>query len=300
MPTPSGPRSGKHGYAYTINGIKHMKNWSLNWNQALETRYHSESRGGPERFYGVEDWSGTIEGFGGNPLIFPGDEIALELFTGPSTGVYGAVGETYKGNAIVDQLTINWNWQPNQSLNWSVNFSADGCLSEAEDEEYDLSTTCDTSMCNLSLTYQDECIAGSAGTGVEGLWTTWNNVESAVLTITAANQAVVNSSTACCTQRVPGNIDFNLAVVDQEEYPILDFNTYYNLRLYTTAALYWQLRFGLLQDITNIRVDRESGAIVNKTNTLQMTGRICCGTDPAQHGSIITPASRLAWPIAAV
>ena len=300
MAAPSGPRSGKHGYVYTQYGETYIRNWLLNWNQALAARIHSASAGGTERVYGVEDWNGTFEAFGGNPNIFPGDEFTIGLFSGPSDGVHGTTGQYWSGDAICDSLTINWNWQPSQTINWSAAFSANGCLADTDDEKYDAGADCVASMCTLSITYQNECVAGSGGTGDEGSFTTLANVESATLTITAANQAVVNSSTACCTKRVPGNIDWTLAIVDQEEYPILAYNTYYRFRLYDTAATYWSLAFGLLQDISNIRVDRENGTLVTKTNTLAMNARACCGQNDAILGEIVDPDLVTRWPIAVV
>lgn len=289
MAAPSGPRSGKHG---AVNGVPVTRNWTLNILNALERRYHSASRGGPDVDLGIEDWNGILEGFGGFPPFFPGDIVALILFTGPSTGVLGATGDTYTGFAIIDSLTVNWNWQPNNSLNWSASFSADGCLTEVEGEELDVSAVCLDRMCSV-LPFIDDDICGSPGSYAE-----WANVESATLTITSANQMVVNSSTDCCTFRIPGNIDWTLDIVDQEEYIIPVYTIPYGFRMYINGTQYWQLSWGQLMNISNLRVDIETGALVTKTNNFVMNGRLCCGSAAATLGSIIDPAGATQWPIA--
>lgn len=295
MPAPSGPRSGKHG---AVNGINTVRNWSLNITGAIETRYHSASRGGPERYAGVEDWNGVIEGFGGNPGIFPGDSVALVLFSGPDDGVYGHDGLTYYGTALIDSLAINWNWQPSQSLTWSAGFSANGCIASQDDTIADTPNIgCTARMCSLSVAYLDDC--GTTGTS----FTEWDNIESATLTFNADNQMYVNSSTNCCTGRRPGNIDWTLELVDQEDYAVMDSADVWAFRLYDTATTYWQLYWGILQDLSNIRVDIESGAIKTKTNTIVMNGRTCCanvGTGTtADIGYIINPSGGTEWPIPA-
>jgi hypothetical protein len=293
MASPSNVRSGKHG---AVNGVPSVRNWTLNILNQVETRIHSASRGGPERHQGIEDWNAVIEGFGGNPGIFPGEDLTMSLFTGPSTGVFGATGLAYTGTAIVDSLTINWSWQPNQSINWSANISANSCIGYTEADIVDSSTTCYARACGLNVYYyQDLC----AGTGTADVL--WERVESATLTITADNQAYVNSSTTCCTYRVPGNIDWTLDIVDQEDYRVIDeYDDYAAFKLYVDGTNYWDIAWGILQGINNVRVDIESGAVKTKTNSLAMTSRVCCdvvgsATD-AEIGHIIDPGGTTKWP----
>jgi len=293
MTAPSGPRSGKHG---VVNGICFVRNWTLNVLNAVETRYHSASRGGPERYTGIEDWNATFEGFGGDPGIFPGDIIDLKLFAGPSSSTWGDPGQTWYGSAIVDSLSVIWNFQPNQSLQWAASVSANGCITQTDDEYYDTTClTCPTQMCSLAIKYMDDCGTGTA-------YADWNYIESATLTFTAANVAYINSTSACCTNRRPGNIDWSLDIVDQEDYPVMATSDTWAFRLYTSAAAYWELTWGILQNISNIRVDIESGAIKTKTNNIVMSGRTCCtgvGTGAgADIGAIKDPGGTTVWPIA--
>lgn len=294
----SGPRSGKHAF---VSGLSQITGWTLNWNESYETKYHSASRGAPERTRGVEDWNGTITGFGGNPGLFPGDEFAFRFFDGPDDGVYGHTGLIWYGNGIIDSMSIVWNWTPNQSLNWTINFSANGCLDDMIGELYDTSTECANRMCNLAIEYDEACLSLGTGTGTgTGSYLEWPNVESATWTVTANNQVITNSSTQCCTERTAGTLDWTLDIVDQEQYLILDRSTPYAFKLYTTSTAYWLLKWGYLLNVSNIRADISTGAIMTKTNNFAMTGRVCCGTDSAITGVITDPDSTDVWPVAAV
>ena len=291
MASPSGPRSGKHAAAL---GITNLRNWTLNRINALETRYHSATRGGPARQDGVNDWNGTVESFGGFPDFFPGDYITgLSLFEGPDDSVYGHTGVTWTGNAIVDYITINWNFQPNQSLNWSAGFSAHGAIVDGTGVVDDVSDDCPDRICDLHIDHLDPCIP-------EVAYTEWLNVESAILTIRAANVPYVNSTTACETFRRSGNIDFTFDITDQEDYTIVDLLADLSLRAYITASAYWELNYAKLQNFSNIRADRETGAIKNKTNNFVMNGFLCCtpGSGASTIGSIIDPDGVTQWPIA--
>lgn len=288
----SGPRTGRHG---AVNGLTSVRNWSLNWNQNLASRVLSSTRGGTMRFAGIEDWSASVEGFGGFPGIFPGDNVSLKMFAGPDDGVFGHYGAVYQGYALVDSLTINLQWQPTVQASWSANFSANGCMSQAPGEYSDDVLECVSQLCSIDLTYQDECVAGSGGTGDEGFFTSAANVESVTLTFNAANIPIVNSNTNCCTEREPGILDWSLAIVDQEQYPMWDYNKYYRFRVYIDAITYWSVAFGLLQDISNVRVDIESGALVTKTNNFVMASHACCDATPTL-GEVVDPLGVVRWP----
>lgn len=304
MGSPSGPRTGRHGF---MNGVPFMRYWSLNWSQALETRYHSASYSGPERTPGIEDWNGVVEGYGGKPGIFPGESIALKLFSGPSDGVHGNTGKVYAATAIADSLTINWQWQPSQMLGYALNFSANGCMGSEENDYYDTTDTCHANMCNMWVEIASVCdieVDTGTGTGTTSLpvYTEVQNLESASLSITADNGVIVNSSTNCCTQREHGNVDWTITLTDQEQYPLFNFNEYYAFKMYIAPGVYWDVQYGELQDITDIRIDRETNDIVSKTNVFAGSGRICCGDDAgdgATIGQIVDPDSATKWPVTA-
>jgi hypothetical protein len=304
--TVSGPRSGKHGvvYAYVWDsieqayeenacGLAQVRNWNLNILGQVETRVHSASWGGPERYPGIEDFNVTVEGFGAFPCAtFPGYYANLYLFAGPDDGVAGHDGVAYNLDVICDSLTLTWNWEPTRSLMWSAVFSSTGCL-EMESENtwiLDESTECYDRMCGLLLAYRNACAGSGGATPIDG-------VTNATLTFTCNNQTAMNSSMDCCTYRTPGGLtDWTLDITQQEDYYTFLNTELYEFLLYNTVSTYWDLQWGILDNVSNIRVDRETGAIKTKTYNIKMNGRACCGSAVAQIGQILNPDGTQMWP----
>ena len=52
---------------------------------------------------------------------------------------------------------------------------------------------------------------------------------------------VVNSSTLCCTERRPGNVDATFSLVDQDNYIQFGKDDIYIIYAYVTATLYWEI-----------------------------------------------------------
>lgn len=286
----SGPRSGKHA-VFTKGGtaIDGISRWSLNSTFTPEDHVHSSSLGAHNRLGGVYDWSGTVEGFGAHPGLFPGEQFAAEFFTAPDTGVYGAAGMKYDGNCIVDSLTITWNWAAGGTMQWSAGVSSNGCLTTtAAGDEIDTVTGCKYEMCGILP--QNSPICGAA------VWATIPNVSSATLTLTSANPAYANSSTACCTKREPGNLDWSLDLVDEETNMQFTPGTFYRFKIFVGNALFWVIDAGLYIGPSNLVCDVETGAIIQKSNTFVGSGNYCCsGTQTT--GTIIDPTPTTKWPV---
>lgn len=301
MPFPSGPRSGKHGVVKAANAtsgvtgvVSAVRNWSVNHNQTPEDHVHSGTLGGHERGNGYFDWNGSFEGFGAYPGIFPGDLFEFTGFAGPDNGVFGTSGNAVIGNAIMDSLTINWNFQPGGSLSWSGSFSANGCLDE--DNVADITgvyTPCPYRMCNLVLKYKEACA---------GVLTNFAAVQSASLTFTSANIPFNNSDTLCCTYRRPGNLDWTLGVVTQDNYSPFVNGAFYEFNLFTNATEFWGMQWGLFTGIDNFNVNIETGEIITKQFNFAMKGFHCCTPGSLEIGEIVTPAlggdARIVWPLA--
>lgn len=309
----SGPRSGKHGLGLYGAGTVYqaLRNWVLNHTSTPEDYVHSGTAGGHDRVGGVFDANGTFDQFGGTPVQFPGDTFTFIGFEGPDTGVYGQSGNALTLPSIVDSLTINWDWAPGGRLSMSTTFSANGCLDTETSSSYTNDDPslygCPTRMCDLSIWAQRVCDAngiGSQGSGsgeTGGALTRLDNLASATLTFTADNQTVVNSSTYCCTERRPGNVDWTLAIVDQENYVQFQESDIYLFKLYVNATLFWELAWGIFTGVDNVNVNRETGEIISKTNNFAMKGLLCCGAgDTAPDmGYIKSPGAVTRWPIAA-
>jgi hypothetical protein len=286
----SGPRSGKHGAVHAPFGtaVDAIDNWVLTENNTPEDQVHSASAGGHNRSAGVSDWTANFSGFGGAPAFFPGDRVDLRLFTSPDTGVYGSNGREYSGFGYVDQLTIDWDWTAGGSIKYSAQVSADGCLATALVDAIDTLSECKYRMCTLVPQVATTCVAPS--------FVPWPNVKSASLTITADNQMFANSSTACCTFRQAGNIDWTFDVVDEETDRFLVTGDFYDIKFFVSPTLFWRLQFGIAIGIGNLNVNVTTGEIISKSNMVQMSGQICCSGSPTA-GAIINPAAVTKWPI---
>lgn len=286
-------RSGKHGAVEGDSGVYHqIRNWTLGITNTPQDRVSSATRGGHTRRLGVEDWSGQFVGFGGLPPleVFPGEKVNLALFTGPTTGVFGAVGLSYIGPAIIDSLSISWDWTAGGDIMWTAGFSANGCMTtQAGDDVVETPEQCVSRMCPLYIEYLDFCN--------DIVYTTWPNVKQATLTFTSDNQAYSNSSTTCCTYREPGNLDWILEVVDEDAGEILVRDTPYDFKIYINTTDYWQVSYGLFHSMEGLNVDVFTGAIKSKTNRIAMNGQTCCtGSGSLTIGSIVNPDGVTMWP----
>jgi hypothetical protein len=271
--------SGKFG---VVNGLSHVRNWSVDHSSTSERFKSSATEFGQFVNDGVKDWSGSFEGFGEGPpvTIWPGLTFTFEGYTAPTTGVYGNDGKVYTGTAIVDSLTLNWDWSAGASHTWSVAFSAaSGGLVESDGIFDDTAVTIPDKMCNLA-------IKTGTGAGVD-----LPNVMSAALVFTANNQEFVNSTTACATHRTPGGFDWTLTVTQQDEKEYFSIDADLRFKIYTDATSFWLLEWAHLESITGLNVDRESEAILQRTYNFIMNG-----SDGAALGQVAHPDATVMWP----
>ncbi len=94
------------------------------------------------------------------------------------------------------------------------------------------------------------------------------------LTITADNQAYVSSETAGSTRRIAGNISATISVPvyedDFADLPVVNSHSY--IRLYVTAATYWDIGFVRWGEASDLLVDREGATILGATLNGQWSG----------------------------
>ena len=202
-------------------------------------------------------------------MLLPGDTFSFSGYSAPDDDVGGNAGKIWAGNAIVDQLVVNWNWSTGEIINMGINFSGNGALAVSDGTHSDATDPDVPIPCGTKITYGDPLV----------LETEWDNLVSAVLTITAENQAYVNSSSVisgeCWTQRKPGNIDWTLAVTEQNNEGLateIDIAADEEFRLYVDDTDFWLLKWGHVGDVSGLTVDRETGAIMQRTVNIAMNG----------------------------
>lgn len=261
--------SGKYG---AINGFSTIHNWVLNeTSQPAEFRA-SNTKSGTGRREGVYDFTGSCEGYAGVPPVMPSEYFDFDGYTAPTTGARGAAGIVHSAvNAIVQSVTINWNWGTCELLGWTMNFAAGqpGVITRASSAITDATTPNPPIICGTKVTLTSNR-------------TVWNNIVSASLTITANNPSFVNSSTQCTTGRRPGIIDWTAAIREQATGPnatlglaacqgiAVGGDTV--LSLWVDGTDYWDLWWAHLTDISDLRVDNDTGAIIEQTNNFAMNG----------------------------
>lgn len=278
-----GIHSGKFG---VVNGHSTIRNWTVT-EARNNVRYRaSNTRGGSARVPGIHTWSGSFGGYGGLPLVMPGEIFTFAGYTAPANNVLGANGQRITGQAIVDNIAITWDWAGGNPLSYQVNFS--GHLDPAWTSAAALSDSTIPEIepiCDKLFEFSVD--DGSTFAELEDLTT-------ATLTLTAENQAYVNSSTNCYTGRVAGPFDWTLAVTQQSDVRAggdFDIGDNLVLRAYTSATEYWLLKWGMVKDFTGLNVDRESGAILQRTINLEMNGFV-----GGVVGEVEKPGAVAFWP----
>lgn len=278
--------SGKWG---TVNGESTVRNWSINDAQTLQSYVASNTLFGTGRAPGVESWTGSFQFYGYVPLLaFPGAVFAFLGYTAPNDDVSGN-GLRYAGNAIANQLQVNWNWGSGEIINGQVDFAGHLALTAADGAQVTDPTF--PVVPPVTVTKIQYAVGPDYDEWVDFLCTT-----TAQWTLSTTLQSYVNSCTIVdgrlWTGQKTGPIDWTLSVSAQDTARTLLKGQRIALRLYVTATEYFELFWGMVQDYTGITVDRQTGAIIAQTINISMDG---FDTVAEEVGRIVFPDSTLWW-----
>lgn len=275
-----GAKSGRFGL---VNGKSTTTKWSINQTSSSQSFVASNTRGGTGRTGGPQDWTGSYEGLGHTPGVMPGEYFDFLGLTGPDSGVEGEAGVAYSGNAIVESVSITWNWETNQAISYSVSFGGNGQLEEVTQAAADGS--------QVAVFETKGCIFTFDGDTPDFGLTT------ATLTITAANQTYVDSSTGGWTKRSPGPIDATLSVtINHNSITTLPFEEgdSVNVKAFINDTLFWDLKWMLIESFSNIGAERASGKIVSMTINTSLNA-----AKDGAVGWIKKPGGTAFWPAGA-
>ena len=274
---------GKHAL---VNGKPSVRTWSISDSHTPAKGVASNTKNGTLRRPGVMDWSGSYGAYGATPIVMPGDAFSFIGYTAPDDDVSG-IGQTYEGNAIVDNVVISWNWANGEMLSHVVNFAGDLQLTHTSGIYVDDSLPEALSVCGTKLEYDLD------NTGYVEL----DNILSMQLTLSCALQTYVNSSTACWTGRKAGPIDWTLAITQQDNIraEIFDKGDRCKWKLFIDDTKFWELIWGQVRDFSGITCDRETGAILQRSINVDMDCH-----DGTDDGSVTNPLGTVWWPVAAV
>jgi hypothetical protein len=261
--------SGRFG---AVDGMSTVRNWVLNETTQPAEYRASNTRAGTGRKEGVYDYTGSFEGYGGVPPVMPSEYFDFVGYTAPGSGQFGAVGVTKNADAaIVQSVTINWDWTTGGLLDWVVNFAAGApnIITEASAAVTDLTPPAVKIVCPTKITLTTNN-------------TVWPNLTRASLTITANNPSFVNSSTQGRTGRRAGMIDWTASVTEQAVAgnatlsPSLCLGSLVGgdtlMRMWIDATTYWGLLWAHYVDASDFRVDNDTGAIIGQTNNFAKAG----------------------------
>lgn len=284
---------GKYG---VVNGRKSVRNWSITEQQSAAKAVNSGTKNGTARRVANRSWSGSFGCHGAQPIDLPGRTFTFQGYTGPRNGVSGGTGPRYSGTAIVDSVAITWNWQSGEIINHTVNFSGHLALTVDNGAWSDTAEPDLPSICGMKVQYGSVSEAWTSSGPSEDL-NDWPNVTQATLTISASNQSYNNSSTyiggKCWTGKQPGPIDWTLSITEQNPGRPGDrqIGDDLQIRLFTAEDEYWECMWAHIEGYSNLNVDRETGAIIQRTCNMSMNGVI-----GGNYGVLTAPDGTTVWP----
>lgn len=281
---------GLHGGKFgRVNGIDTMRLWTIMEQAAQPKAVASNSALGTMRKRGVHSWSGTYQAYGATPVAMPGSIFSFQGYGCPTDDVSGN-GLVYEGDAMVSQVVITWDWRTGALIGHVVTFA--GHLDLGKSLAADPGDATEPALLETTGT-KVQWSAGNLSSFAE-----LPNVTNASLTIKAAVEAYVNSSTyvggKAWTGQVSGPVDWSVQIGQQDDERltnIFDIDDVIELKLFTTSALFWQLKHGIVRDFSGITVNRETGAIIGRTINVDMNGYY--GTT---RGAITKPGAIAWWP----
>lgn len=272
-----------NGIAGAVDGIQTVRTWSVQTGAETHALHASNTKRGPVRLEGNEDWSGSYSSYGHTPLALPGETFA---FTGSFDGADGVVG-----SAVVDSAEITIDVEGKTPISHVVNFSGDGALAFGEAVAVDESDPDAFSPVG--------CKAALGTLIAEPVWTDLDNVRTMVISLSAANASYASSGSAGHMKRLVGNIDCTMSITVYEGDPtkVIAPNTHKAVRLYVTPTLYWEFLWAIFSEASGIEVDVEGGGMLGVTYNAGFNGWDTIAA-ALTEGHIKTPEAATWWPAA--
>ena len=280
--------------------------YTISENRSTQEYKASNTAGATGRLKGLYGWGGTYSALGALPEGLPRDLRTCKFYLGPDSGVFEGIGTVLTGQIIIDSVDITWDWENQVPIRHNVNFTGTGLITFGEDVDPNPGITGDADdlIDRTAVALDDVCPTKiEIAQAITPVFLELTNITSATLTLTANNTQNANSSTNCAQTSIPGGIDWSLAINRQESSFFIDPPTDtlesisgddYQLRLYTDAALFWLLKFGIMKDHTNIQGSIEDSNIVGYTMNYQMQAFDSAPTP--NPGEIILPGPTNWWP----
>jgi hypothetical protein len=271
------------GIGGAVNAVPGIADWEIQVSKDLKALATSGSKGAMLRVVGNKSWSGSYRVYLDQPLQLPGDAFT---FLGSIDGTSGAAG-----TAIVDEVQVVADLEAANPVVSTVKFSSNG----------DLTLGANVATDTAAPTITDALgIKAATGTVVATpVWTDISDVRKWTLTLKTDNKQYVSSTTPGITKRKKGNIDasFTIDVYCSDFAVPPQPGDIKAVRLYSTAARFWEIYWGIFGELTGLKVDRETAALVGATCNGSLNGATVVG-GAATVGHVTPPSTTVWWPAA--
>lgn len=217
---------------------------------------------------GNDDWTLTANFYGHTPVVFPGDAVAMKAYTGTNS---------YTGDGIVDSITVNVDVEAGGLITGTVQVSSNGALTTgASGAVTDSSTPNPPSAVGLKVAW--------GGTD--------RSIRRYSFTITSANHAYVDTSTAGVVKRVAGILSASGSFEEYESdtSALLAKGAIDKLECYVSASAFYEFSYAMVTGLDHA-VNAETGEIVGAVTNWAYSG-FKAGT----QGKIVKPDEANFWP----
>lgn len=274
------------GQFAAVAGVPALGMWSVTRSRPSNAMKHSGTRGGTNRRPGIGSWQGSLSAKGGLPAGLPGAPLSFVGYSGPANHTEGGAGVRHSGTVYVTDVTIKWDFATNAVVGYDLNFVGHLGLTRTEGVAITDSTSTVEVPSSLCALKHD--------VGVTGDYTALTDMTTASLKISSEVASFVNSSTGNETgRRASALVDWEFSATIQRSDTILAEGAEVALQLFTTADLFWELKFGQVREYAGITANRESGEIISQTLVIEMaSNRATTGA----LGSILVPGGAQYWP----
>lgn len=267
-----------------IDGVPAVANWQINDGGGVAPFVNSATKDGTGTVRAIEAWNGGYLAHDGAPSVIPGQFITFSGYTAPDNDTLNGVGTVYSGTAIIDSLTLAWDFAGGAVMAHQVGFSGHLALTQ---------TDADAAILDAAVSNPASVCVCKIESSVDGVtWVEQDNVVSAQLTMQRANVAYVNSSTGCLTGRKQGVFNWNASInVDNNKlYNGLTKYGYYYWRFWVSADEYYELKWGQVQEATGLTLQPQTDAIIAHTINITMSG---VNAGVMGHVKFVQPSSEL-------
>jgi hypothetical protein len=279
-----GVLSGRGG---VVNGASTIGRWQLETMGAeLPSHPASGATFALSALEGNTDWKGHYYAYGHTPASMPGDALA---FVGSLNGLVGV-----SGTAIVEAVQIDVNVESGEPIAHVVQFASNGTLTLGN------ASATDTSSPTIFTPKSRLVASAAAANPISGQsWGNITQIKRMRLVFGAKNPRYVNAATAGIYKRVTGNIFAAANYVAHTDTPseIPTPNSIKGLRFYVTASTYWEMDWGIVENVRELGADRETAeAVAYSVDWRWQAYTVISST--ARQGKITKPDTTDWWPAA--